>query len=194
MSPYDLNVIKKAVKATWETPDDFYVLSYPPVRRGDAVTSFVLDFKENKSGATAIALDIMVEQLENTQSELRDKRQCRYIVCIPGHEKGFGSIAGDSMCRDLSARYPWLVFLEGALERTKTVPKAARAKRGERTNYEKHVETIRFNDSALRKSDEGIIMFDDVYTKGDTSRACRDIIRRATKCSSVTGLFLSRTN
>jgi hypothetical protein len=200
LSPsYNLDLIKQALVEKWQDGENFYLLPYPSRRSGrgvnNPVTDFVLAFKNRVPDAVALALQIVTSSIARIESTLRDNLGCRYVVCIPGHRKGFANPAAEALWHSLSLQRKWFAFLPHALERTETVPKAAYARaRGEPApTYDDHIRTIKYNESALRKADGNFIMFDDVLTTSDTSQACRDIIKKATKCKRVIGVFLART-
>lgn len=195
---FDENLIRASLSEQWEGKEDFYLLLYPSLRSGrgvnNPVTAFVLSFKEGGKVARAIAETVALQGFQKIEKRLRDEFQCKYIVCVPGHNKGFASFASEELCKSLARTFGWLTHLPRALERTETVPKAAyaRARGRPAPGYSEHLRTICYRDSPLRK-DGGFILFDDVLTRANTSRACRDIIRNATKCKTVIGFFLART-
>jgi len=200
LSPsYNLDLITQALVERWEDGQNFYLLPYPSRKSGrrlnNPLTDFVLAFKNGAPNAVAIAFEILTVSLAKIQSKLRDNLGCRYVACIPGHRKGFANPAAEALWRRVSEQHDWLTPLPKALERTETVPKAAyaRARGEEAPDYDDHMRTIKYNENALRKAGGNFILFDDVLTTSGTSRACRDIIRKATKCERVIAVFLAKT-
>jgi hypothetical protein len=91
------------------------------------------------------------------------------------------------------AAFPWLTHVPRALERIATVPKAAWAGPGQRPVYSDHLGTIRYAAPPDLLREAGVIMLDDVYTQGQLSAACRDILKRDAGVRFVVGLFIGRT-
>ena len=192
--PYDFEEIKKSILFKWDG-DDFYLLKYMPKRSGRAneTTRFVLSFKENDKQAVNLAKKLFISVMEKEEHKLRDVRQCRYIVSIPSSTAGRVNVPAESVCSALGERFGWITHLPNALRRIKNVQKAAWAPPGERPTYETHVQTIRYKGRRLRLSNKTIIMIDDVITHKATSGACRHILKQATGCKRVTGIYLGRT-
>jgi predicted amidophosphoribosyltransferase len=190
---YDRKAISESLLAVWEGYN-FLLLRYFTKRSGknNDATAFILAFKENWPKAVKLASKMMIEGLTPYAGRLRDKLKCRYIVAAPPHSQGVAGEQSESLCEAVAEHFT-LKHLPGALERTKTVQKAAYAGPGGRATRQEHEESIRWVGPALDLRKEGIILFDDVLTRGDTSEACGAVIRRATKCALITGIFLGKT-
>lgn len=169
------------------------LIKYLPKRGGQVlapVSGLVLDFKQNKQLALWKVKDLAFEALDD--EELEEFRQ-GYLVTIPGHEARSINRPCEYLCAELAKVYPrQLVHLKQALQRTITVAKSATAYYGQRPGYTDHIASIRYAGPRLDPN-ERIIIVDDVLTRGETSRACRDILRKATGCTDVLGLFVART-
>ncbi|HEU5375281.1 MAG TPA: hypothetical protein VFV38_07570 [Ktedonobacteraceae bacterium] len=167
------------------------LIKYPPKRKGiTPAYQFVIHFKNNNSWALRKARDLVLEVLN--YDDVEEFRR-GYLVTIPGHEAGSINRPCEYLCAEMAKAYPrQLVHLRQALQRTITVAKSATAYYGQRPTYTDHFRSIRYAGPQL-DSNERIIMVDDVLTRGETSRACRDILRKATGCTDVQGLFVART-
>jgi predicted amidophosphoribosyltransferase len=175
--------------------DDFYVLKYHPFRSSafNDTSRLILDFKENKDDAVKVVIQLLTEAVASLEVELRDKRASRYIVSIPSSVTGKTNTPCERVCAALAGRFAWLAHIPKALVRTKSVQKSARAAAGGRPDYAAHLETITYKGPKLTLRSETIVMFDDVITRGETSRACRDILKAATGSTRVTGIYLAKT-
>jgi predicted amidophosphoribosyltransferase len=189
----DEQAIRASIIAEWDGAD-FYVLPYYSKRSGrnNEVTEFILTFKNNWSAEVALASSLVVDTLAASEEKLKDIFRCQYVLAAPSSRRGFAGNAAESVCAAIARRFG-LTHLRGALERTVTVPKSAYAAPGERPDYERHLETIKYVGPDLNLRGKGVILFDDVYTRGETSSACRTILKNATRCSYVIGVFLGRT-
>jgi len=186
--------IRKNILCQWDG-DDFYVLKYFSKRSGlaNSVTSLILRFKENDEAAVTAVIQLMTTEFERIEATLRDERLCRYIVSIPSSTAKRSNVPCERVCRALAKKFDWLTHVPDALIRGETVQKSAFAAPGERPDYEEHIRTIKYNAGTLHLNKESFIMFDDVKTRGETSRACREILAKATACKAVIGVFLGRT-
>lgn len=193
---YNYQLIKANLMGQWYGVDDFFVLPYYTKRSGknNEISQFVLDFKNGDPAAVILASRIVVEALQPWESMLRDQYNLRAIVAAPPSSRGVARAPSEAVCRAIAARFTWLKHIQGALERVEAVKKSAWCPPGERPTYDDHVRTIKYvGPKILNAAGKGIILFDDVLTRGETSSACRDIIKNATRCSRVTGVFLART-
>jgi hypothetical protein len=191
---YDQKAISENILAEWDG-NKFLLLRYFTKRskKNNEATELILGFKENWPNAIKIASKMMSDHLGVHERRLSDKLRCCYILAAPPHSQGKAGLASEYMCATLASRFSFLTHLEGALERTKTVQKAAYAPPGQRPGYQEHFESIRYVGPKLDLRTRGVIVFDDVLTKGDTFEACGDIVKNATRCASVVGVFLGRT-
>lgn len=190
--PYNLRLVKKSIIAEW-SGNDFFLLKYSPIRVGNDATFFILDFKENVDSAVEDAIEMLIPRFKDMEERLRDQFGCRYIVSIPPHAAGRSSVPCERVCAALAHQYGWLTHIPDALVRSENVRKAARSPTGQRPTTEDHVRTIYFGRRDLKIGNRGIIMVDDVYTTGSVSGACRAVIKSATGCPRVIGVFLGRT-
>jgi hypothetical protein len=193
---YDYDEIRDNMLFEWDhDDDDLYLLKYIPKRSGRQceATQFILDFKEGYNEAIELAISLLIAAVMNHESRLRREAKCRYLVCVPSSTAGGARGSADRACSALAERFSWLEYLPGALVRTRSVQKAAWAYPGERPDYRTHRETIEYKGPILKGKLDGFIMFDDVITRKDTSRACRDIIRATTGHRRVVGIYLGRT-
>jgi predicted amidophosphoribosyltransferase len=189
----DEQTIRASIIGEWDGAD-FYVLPYRSKRSGlnNEVTDFILDFKKNWASQVALSSSIVVETLAQHEKRLKHTFHCEYVLAAPSSRRGFAGIPSESVCAAIARRFG-LAHLRSSLERTVTVPKSAYAAPGERPDYERHLETIKYVGPDLNLRGKGVILFDDVYTRGETSSACRTILKNAARCSYVIGVFLGRT-
>jgi len=186
--------IRKNLLCQWDG-DDLYVLKYFSKRSGLAnpVTSLILRFKENDEAAVTTVIQLITTEFEKIEVTLRDERLCRYIISIPSSTAKRSNVPCERVCRALAKKFDWLTHIPDALVRIETVQKSAFAAPGERPDYEEHMRTIKYKASSLHLNKESFIILDDVKTRGETSRACREILIGATGCKTVVGVFLGRT-
>jgi hypothetical protein len=191
-SDYDEKAIRESLLSQWNG-DDLFILPYRSKRSGanDAVTDFILDFKGGYPQAMALGTKLIVDVAESFENVFR-RAACGYILAAPPHGVGKAKAPGEAACKALAEALE-LKHLVGALERIEAVQKAAYAPPGGRPGYLDHVRTIRYDGPKLNLKGKGVILFDDLLTRGDTSMACRKIITDATDCSKVIGIFFGRT-
>ncbi len=190
---YDADEIDEALLACQEG-DNFFLLDYPPKRRMNDVTRLIWDFKENQPQAVRLVVEILLPHFRKWSKHLKDRDNCRYVVTIPGHEKGKPNLACEAVAARLEECFPGLHHLPGALRRIKTVPKASyAASYEERPKYADHMKSVRYVGPKILKG-KAMLMLDDVFTTSETSSACRDILMKSSGCGTVFGLFVGRTN
>jgi hypothetical protein len=192
---YDRDLLKQDFCPTW-TVDDFSIFKYKPKGRfpdHNEARQLVLDFKGDWTQAIELVTKIVVGIVGQNETTFRDDRCCRFVVAVPGHNAGGPGKAGTSVCTALAEKYDWLTFLPDGLQRLHAVTKSAWAHGDDRPDYSTHAESIGYAGPMLRPTPCGILLFDDVITKGNTSSACRDILKGATGVGRVTGLYLGRT-
>jgi predicted amidophosphoribosyltransferase len=173
-------------------PGNFSLLRYPPVRRANKSTYLILDFKESKPLALEKVRHLAIQAFREIEGDL-SRYTYRYLVALPRSKQDDLNGPCEYICSALAAKFSGLVHLKGALQRVVTVTKSATASPGERPNYDTHLSTIEYVGPSPLHPNSVIIMVDDVYTRGETSRACRDILRAATHCKDVLGCFIGRT-
>jgi predicted amidophosphoribosyltransferase len=187
---YDRLEVESA--ALWKLDgDDYYVLSYPPTRRRTIATDFVLDFKNNDGDAVTIATALVLVAIKKLEPILK-KHHSKYIVATPPSKAGRPNLPCEMVCEAVAKEFNWIRHLPRALERTKSVPKAAWAKPWDRPTYDDHRNSIDYR-GAVRDEKASFILVDDVITQGNVSSACRDILIEKALCRHVTGVFLGRT-
>jgi predicted amidophosphoribosyltransferase len=192
---YDRSELKVSFAGTW-TGDDFNLFKYVPKGRGlgpNEARRLILDFKDNKPEAVVLVTEIATRMVAQLECTLRDARGCRYIVAAPRSSQGGPGNGAASVCASLAENFAWLTHLAGGLKRAHAVVKSAWAHGEDRPDYSTHIESIRYAGPMLRPTPSGILLFDDVITKGNTSSACKHILTQATGVRRVTGLYLGRT-
>lgn len=172
---------------------DFFIFRYAPVSSEEAndATRLILDFKENRDEAVALGVQIVTEVLTEREEFFRGEEDEVYLVVIPSHSAGRPNVAGERLCSKVAGQVRWVHYVPHALRRVTTVTKSATAPPGQRPGYLEHKRSIIY--SGPTSLGKRVIMFDDVYTRGDTASACRDILRENAGCQVVFGLFLGRT-
>lgn len=192
MADHDEKAMRKSLLCQWGG-DDLCILPYRSKRSGnnDGVTDFILAFKAGDPQAVALGTKLLVQAAESFQGVFREAK-CGYIMAAPPHTAGKANTPSEVACTALADTLE-LRHLLGALERTETVQKAAWAPPGERPGYFDHIRTIEYDGPRLNLKGKGVVLFDDLLTRGDTSMACAKIITDATGCSKVLGIFLGRT-
>jgi predicted amidophosphoribosyltransferase len=187
---YDRHEIVRT--AIWRREgDDYYVLSYPPMRRRSIATDFILDFKNNNEEAVTIAAELILTAVREIEPILKEYL-AEYVVSVPPSRAGRTNIPCERVCMTIAHEFDWLKHLAGALRRTKGVPKSAWSAPYQRPTYEDHRQSIEYV-GVVRSPGKSMLMFDDVITKGNVSGACRDILIEKTECKRVIGIFLGRT-
>ena len=171
-----------------------FLYEYIPWRsnRRNETTRLILDFKNDYPYAVNKVKADMIEAFDQVATLLKERWQCRYIVAIHRAWAGTRNEPCEQVCEALASAFPWLTYLEGALERVTSVPKSSRSEPGMRPDYAAHFNSIRFT-RQIDVRGRSIIILDDIITRGETSKACRDILLSATHCRSVSGLFVGKT-
>lgn len=180
------------------TENGLSVFKYIPwgdsTNRND-ITSLMLDFKKGYAGPVKYVTDAVLYAVRMNQERLRDEEGCRYIVCAPSHAPG--AAPNTSACEQVAAavagEFDWLTHLPGALVRIEEVQKSSTAGPGERPTREDHIRTIRYAGPSMRIPQASFLLLDDVVTRGETVAACKHVLRHATTCRNVVGLFVGRT-
>jgi len=187
---YDRDALNKAFLGKWDG-DNFYLFHYTPAwRGGDEATRLILDFKEGRTDAVELAIELVSCVMLVYERILRPEN-VTYILSAPSHRAGKPNWAGEQLCEGVARAIPWIRHIRGGLERTETVIKSATAPPGERPDYGTHLRTIRYVGPQVLKS-RTVILFDDILTRGCTSQACKDILRKK-GFVNVFGIFLGRT-
>ncbi len=171
-----------------------FLYEYFPWRssRRNETTNLILDFKKDYPYAVEKVKEDMIQAFDQVAILLKERWLCRYIVAIPSSRAGTRNEPCEQVCEALASAFPWLTYMEGALERVSSVQKSSRSEPGMRPNYTTHFNSIRFTEKIDARG-KTLIMLDDVITRGETSKACRDILLSATRCRSVLGLFVGKT-
>ena len=154
-------------------------------------TKLIWDFKENQLPALRKVCNLAFQVLRDYEG--LEMFRSGYLVAIPGHAAGGINAPCEYLCAALARAFPHqLVHLKQALERVVEVKKSSKVPPRARPTYADHIRSIRYAGPQINPH-ERIIMVDDVLTRGETSRACRDILMKATGCTDVLGLFVGKT-
>ncbi len=179
----------------WEQ-QNLSLVKYSPQSSDQGLTAtskFVLDFKNNQPSALQKARSLVLQALREIENDSPEYLR-GYLVTVPSHTINQGNTPCEYLCAALVEAFPHqYVHLKQALRRVAEVPKSATSGRGNRPSYNDHCHSIRYIHPASIRSGVPIILVDDILTKGETSRACRAILTRATNCQNIPGLFLART-
>lgn len=179
----------------WCGNNSLFLYEYIPWRssKRNEITNLILDFKKDYPYAVSTVQMKMAQAFATCASYLRDTLHCRYIVTIPSSQQWGLNKPCERICEALAVAFPWLTYLPECLQRIQTVPKSARSEAGMRPDYATHVSSICYAGPRLNLAKQSFIMVDDIFTRGETSRACRDILMRATRCERAVGLFVGKT-
>lgn len=166
---------------------------YRPGKSGqtDEATQFILRFKECDVDCLPVALMEVYDAVGKFSENWKHELGCRYIVPVPSHLAQKISPSSRLMCRFIAKMFPWLQYPEELLFRKETVEPAHLAHPWQRPTSTEHFESL-----GCSKADfngDGVILFDDIRTTGDTSQACRRRLRQDTRCGEVVRVFLGRT-
>jgi len=154
-------------------------------------TILILDFKQYQTRALKKVRDLTLQVLRDYEG--MEEFRSGYLVALPGHKAGSVNAPCEWLCAELARAFPRrLVHLKQALRRVTDVEKSATAPPGRRPTSADHIRSIRYVGQQTNPNVR-IIMVDDVLTRGETARACRAILRNATGCTNVRGLFVART-
>lgn len=191
---WDESYVRAQVKNEWESPLQLWVLPYYTKRSGnaDGVSEFIWNFKDGKSTAVPLAIDLLVKAVAQEEEEIRNTFRCSFICSVPSSQKGCASPVAERVCCELAKKFPWLTHLAGALRRTQTVPRAHLCSPGNRPTLQKHLDTITYRDNYNLKG-QNVLLFDDILTTGNTSDACTLTLQSGAHCGNVVGIFLGKT-
>lgn len=183
--PWTPEKLRGAVTEGWFDRDSLALFMYMDSR------DVVLDFKDGHPAAVAEVLAWFRGTMKQIAGEVR-QRGCRYLVAAPRHTPGPARASAEELCRQLAAAVPGLEHLPGALVRARAVTSGYHD--GQRSSEAQHLATIRYAGPDLGLEPGGFLLFDDVFTSGATSSACRQVITRATRATSVTAIFITKTS
>lgn len=171
------------------------LLDYEPVSSygKNERNKLILAFKDNYPFAVEWVTDICMQLFSNNEKKFQYELRVRYLVSIPSHTVGCANLPCERVCSALAQRFTWLTHIPHALQRIQSVPQSHRVSYEERPKCLQHMQTIQYTGPALRIPRETFVMLDDIITFGETSRACRSILKRETECKQVIGLFVGRT-
>lgn len=190
---YDEEDLSSEWDDRWSSPSTHSTLVYTPVTTsaGDAseATRIVLDFKHGRPRSVEYAAALLTYAVQRNETYLRDIRRIRYVVPIPGHSPASGHSAVVDVARTLAERFDWLT-LDGTIERVHGVPKSSTATT--RPTAAIHAASMRWRGPRLA-ADDGVLLADDVLTRGATFAGAHATVSNATDCASVVGMFLART-
>jgi len=152
----------------------------------------VLGLKRGDEEARDLVAGALIRTVGSNQVYLRDVRNVRYVVPLPGHAPGGTNSGMIKVLADrLAAAFPWLRVAAG-IERTRPVQKSSLAAPGKRESVQSHFESFGWVGDPI-EANESVLLLDDVITLGHTSAAARKLIMASTSCRSVLGLFVART-
>ena len=159
----------------WNGPD-FFLLDYipGPEGRGDPGRKLVRNFKAGDVLAAHVAANLVGAALLQRESRLLSGSSHWWLVPAPGHVAGPAGPSLDHLCRELSATIPWVVYRPGLLLRTRQIRQSSNSV--SRPSVAEHLQTLRWTGGHI---DYPIMMVDDVYTLGRTSKACRLVLAAA---------------
>jgi|688.fasta_scaffold324860_2 hypothetical protein len=210
--------------------DCFSLFGYIPVRGIQSdderyVNRLVLDFKEAKADAVATVAQLVAEVLREEPLWLEPHSFRGYAVAAPSSKAGIGSAGinqllakvAHSFPRHPSARTNNLTLSPFKLHRFKALDTPSHQ---QKKTVDDHLATIRVisdlfgkdatSEPAPHSADNlwsvdptgpRVIVFDDVYTRGETFAACRQLIEQGLvdassgyeSWPSVSGFFIAKT-
>lgn len=197
----------EAIRRHWlnrwdEANLSLYVLRYDPA--DETLRQFIKCFKAAAPSGAAdatvggvfveVASMLVSKAISSKDKKLREEYPCGYIAPIPSHDAGFAKPSIQAVCESVAAQCPWLQCEPQALERTIETPAAHQAQWGSRPSHLEHWDTIRYGGPPVSDA-AGILLLDDIRTRGDISQACIHRVMQATGCrrENVIRVFLGRT-
>ena len=193
----EVNVQRWFVQSVAGSQMNVAVFPYHPRHsaRENDITELILAFKSNDLYAVTQVTKVLREVLTHMSPTLRRDFCCRYILSAPPSRAHAWNEPCEVVARALAKHFTaWLTYVPHALERTDSVQKSSRAPRGQKPSYGMHFDSIRYSHPGVRPRRKGILLLDDVFTRGVTSGVCRDILIQNTGCAHVIGLFIGKTD
>lgn len=191
---YPWAALAESTLGTW-SGDDLAILRYRRVHAGEdreVASRLVIDFKNGGREAAEVVTQLALMAIGENERYLRDQRSIAYLVAIPSSTAGRVDGPIPRLVERLAEQVPWLQALP-PLARVTSVTKSATAPAGMRPTELVHRRSMAWVGPDLNLSAAGVIVLDDVITRGATSSAAKSIVRAATRARSVVGLFVART-
>ena len=188
--------------------DSFALFGYVP-RRGNPtddeayVNKFIIAFKEKEPDAVAAAVTLITEALAHENFRISEGYSPQYLIAAPSSKAGLGSPAANTLISMITAQKtpPVQVKAKQLVLRSKYYFQRHTAldtpSHQEKKEIEDHLATIQIvTDIDAPEDDEYILrllIIDDVYTRGNTFAACKELMLDADSRSSIGGLFIAKT-
>ena len=177
----------------WYSPDEWashaYYPSHDAAHQTCLSTQFVFDVKNRDSQAQDAAASILIEAIQRNESYLRLVRRVRFVAGIPGHRATSHQSPMELIAERVADAVPWLA-VGGRLRRVVDVPRSATA--DVRPGIATHAASMAWEGASLSQND-GLLLLDDVLTRGATFRGAQLAVGASSTCLSVVGFFLAKT-
>lgn len=206
----------------WDTPgpdgseDCFALFGYIPVRFAQSdddkyVNRLVLDFKEGKPAAIAAVAVLAATHIFRLDSGTFTSEDILKMpgflpygtaIAIPSSKVSVGSVGINQLVNTLTSSHAHLINQPMAVVAGDEVLRRHTALETPSHKVKKtmseHLQTIRLEKKAgVRLAQppmtDRYVIFDDVYTRGETFGACKALIRKAHPRAQVRGFFVART-
>jgi hypothetical protein len=171
----------------------FYYHGKKSLLRND-FTELLWRFENAETQALADITSLAKQAIFQYQEQIRSIKPFWHLITQPRHGAGQLNRHCEIVCRRLSDEYPWLVPIPNALRRIEDVVDSSQARANglPGATYEDHMRTISYRGCLIDEKNYGIMLVDDVFTKGNTFRACSEKVRDATWVDQILGLFAGK--
>ena len=177
----------------------FFIGKYKAAITGGWFSKFVLDFKDKTRIGHNEALTHTAKNIDNLIPYILEIWQKNdnitfpaIITSMPSSKKTeilYDFSPRDYICENISINYNNLIFVRNGVTRNNDIIPSHRGNR----DFDNHKNSLEISEQLRKLNPKSVILFDDVFTTGNTFAACAQKISEETGCNNIFGIFLSKT-